>query len=75
MNADALTMTREGLVGEIYDIAAKWRLNPRLSGDSAEIARYNNVRAALKIRFTLNIAIRGEQDANDYRATLAFDGR
>jgi hypothetical protein len=71
MNADALTMTREGLVGEIYDIAAKWRLNPRLIGDSAEIARYNALRAALKIRFTLNIVIRGEQHANDHRAGLA----
>lgn len=71
MNDDALTMTRESLVGEIYDIAAKWRLNPRLSCDSAEVARYHNVKDALQIRFALNIVIRDEQHANDYRAALA----
>jgi hypothetical protein len=71
INDDALNRTQEGLVGEIYDIAAKWRSNPQLSGDSAEVARYHKVRDALEIRFALNIVIRGEQHANDYRAALA----
>jgi hypothetical protein len=72
MNDDALTMTQEGLVGEIYDIAAKWRSNPHLRSYFHEIARYDNVRAALKLRFALDMVIKDEHHFTDYRAALAI---
>jgi hypothetical protein len=77
MTGDAMTMTmtQHELVGKIFDIAAEWRKNPHLSGDSAEIAGYHNARAALKARFGLDLAIKGEKHATDYRAALAVGGR
>jgi hypothetical protein len=71
MTVDASTMTEQELVGKIYDIAAEWRKDPHLSTDSAEIAKYHHVRVSLKTRFGLDLAIKGEKHATDYRAALA----
>jgi hypothetical protein len=74
MNDDTLTISQQELVRGIDNIAAKWRSNPKLSSFPDEIARYHNLRAALKLRFGLDLVIKGEQHATDYRATLADHG-
>jgi hypothetical protein len=74
MSVDALTISQQELVREIDNIAARWRSSPTLSGYPNEIARYHNLRASLKLRFGLDLVIKGEQHATDYRATLADYG-
>jgi hypothetical protein len=74
MSVDALTISQQELVRKIDNIAAKWRSYPKLSSYPGEIARYHNLRAALKLRFGQDLVIKGEQHATDYRATLADSG-
>jgi hypothetical protein len=71
MSDDVLAMSQQDLVREIDNIAAKWRSNPHLRSYYDEIARYDNVRAALKLRFALDMVIKDEHHPTDYRAALA----
>jgi hypothetical protein len=72
MSNDVLTVTQEDLVGEIYDIAAKWRDDPALTSFQAEVRRYHAVKDALKVRFGLEMAIKADSPSNNYRAGLAI---